>query len=162
MCILSTWWYTPEPSQHATSLRNFITQQNETGWYNILLGCIPTSLYESLTFKTKCKRPTWISNIIKTIYAYANTIWVARNTLIHSAPNTTTPDHHLISMQHTVRSWYTRRSELTPAGRALLPSNQDSINNLSKYALAKLINLLIYKISQISIAPNYRQKRERT
>ena len=126
----------PDPLSHATSTRAFITYQNTHGWQGLFQCYIPTILYDSLTSKPKLLRRNWVSKIIHHLYNYHHSIWMHRNDIAHATSNNT--DQQLATLQQSVLSWYTRQSELTAAGRAILPEDPSSIMNLSKHPLAEL------------------------
>jgi hypothetical protein len=123
---------------HASSMRTYIEHQNNIGWYPLLLGYIPTLLYDSLTFTPRKSRKSWAAQIIRSTYAYHQTIWNNRNSIIHSSGEPTT-DILRTRMHLAALSWYDRLDELTTVGRNLLPPDPELIRQLSTPALAELI-----------------------
>jgi hypothetical protein len=128
----------PNPMDHASSMRTYIEHQNNIGWYPLLLGYIPTLLYDSLTFTPRKSRKSWAAQIIRSTYAYHQTIWNNRNSIIHSSGEPTT-DILRTRMHLAALSWYDRLDELTTVGRNLLPPDPELIRQLSTPALAELI-----------------------
>jgi len=126
----------PDPLLHATSTRSFIIHQNTHGWQGLFLCYIPTILYDSLTFKPKLLRRNWVSKIISHLYNYHHGIWSHRNNIAHATTNIV--DQQLATLQQSVLSWYNRQSELTAAGRAILPEDPSSVMNFSRQSLAEL------------------------
>ena len=129
---------TPNPSHHAKSTRKFIIHQNKEGWAILLLGYIPTILFDSLTTVPSLSRNTWVAKIIAALENYHLIIWNARNALVHSSSDTEPIDQIKISLQNAILAWYQRQQELTPAGRSLLPPDPESIYRIGTPALAEL------------------------
>jgi len=132
----------PNPNLHATSIRNFVHAQNYSGWYSLMLGHIPITLFNSLTVLPKMKRDTWVSRLIASLYTFHKSIWTARNLQAHESH--TTVDQTLVSLQTLVNNWYSRQHELTHTGRSLLPEDQSSIYHLSATSLAELNSQLTH------------------
>jgi hypothetical protein len=118
---------------------SFINHQNTEGWDILLLGYIPTCLYDSLAIVPRLLRKNWVAKIIEALDNYHSIIWMARNELVHSSSVTATVDQTLESMRLSVFEWYHRQDELTHAGRGLLPSEQSTVLRLSKSSLAELL-----------------------
>jgi hypothetical protein len=128
----------PNPLDHASSIRSFIALQNDAHWIFLLYGYIPTILFNSLTYTPKLSRRKWVSNLISALYEYHTTIWTERNQITHSTTSSQSDyvHHNLLT---SAQSWYQRTHELTPAGRSLLPSSPDLLQNYSRQALAELV-----------------------
>jgi hypothetical protein len=127
----------PDTAGHAPSLHEYIEIQNNIGWYSLLLGYIPTALFESITYDVKVSRKTWISRIIDALYQYHLDIWTFRNTVAHD-PSIDQLDTVHLRLYQSVLSWYDRCHELTPAGRSLLPEDPNTLQNYSILALSEL------------------------
>jgi hypothetical protein len=127
----------PDTAQHAPSLRGYIELQNTIGWYPLLLGYIPTALFDSITYEVKVSRKTWTSRLIDALYQYHLEIWSFRNTIAHD-PSTDQLDTVHLRLHQSVLSWYDRCHELTPAGRSLLPDDPNTLQNYSILALSEL------------------------
>jgi hypothetical protein len=147
----------PDSSNYDPQLQTFIDNQNDIGWGLLLIGYIPTILYDSLSSPPKQHRKNWVAKLIAVLDAYHAAIWKARNALAHSSRDTATTDQQLISLQMAVLAWYNRQHQLTPAGRSLLPQHSDTIYQLAKPALAELLVQLTNYHSQWSRAPSHTQ-----
>jgi hypothetical protein len=133
----------PQPNAlaHVPSVRNYIDIQNTIGWFPLLIGYIPTALFDSHTHDVKVSRQTWVSRLIKALYGFHLEIWSHRNSLIHD-PSIEQLDTVHLRLHQAVLDWYDRSDELTLAGRSLLPDNPATLQDYTAFALSELLQQL--------------------